>query len=104
MRFAVDAKQTDRRGHKGLRRSRRRALKARERLEGPLVADLPEGKRRVVEQRSIELGHRRERVERVGGAVVAHGLDDSAAKEVFSPGNLAHERLSHARVVAGRRG
>ena len=56
VRLAVDAEQADRRGDRRLRRLRRGALQPGQRLERPLVADLAERHRRIVEQRAVELG------------------------------------------------
>src|SRR5581483_11615810 len=66
VRRAVDVEQTDGGRDRWLGVARGRALQARERFEGAFVADLSERQRRVVLQRTIELGNRRDGIEGVG--------------------------------------
>ena len=78
-------------------------LQHRERLERPLVSDLPERQRRIVLQRTVELRDGDERVVRVERLVIAKRFDDRAAEEVLSATDVSQQRLTHARIVALRR-
>ena len=67
------------------------------------VADPSQRQHGIVLQRTVELGDRGDRVDRVRGAVVAERFDHRAAEEVEAAPGLRDQRALHLRVVAERR-
>src|SRR4029077_5232133 len=82
VRPAIDAEQADCCGDRRLCLTGHRLLKARESFQRPRRPDLAKCQRRVVLQRSIELRDGGNRVDSVGGLIVAERLDDSTSKEI----------------------
>src|SRR5262249_62323430 len=99
---AVHAEQADAGGDRRLGRLGCRTLQCGQRLERALVAELPERQRRIILQRTLELGDAVDRVERELRLVIAERFDDGAAEEVLAARDLWDEGLSDARILGER--
>ena len=67
------------------------------------TANPAERQHRIVLDRTVELGSRRNRVDGIGRATLAERLDDRDAEEVEPAASLGDERALHLRVGAERR-
>ena len=105
MRGAIDPKQADRGGNGRLRIAGRAALEARERLEGPLVANPSEREHGIILQWAVEPGDGDQGCNGMARLELAECVDHRAPEEILAPARLAHDRLRDTRVrPVGRQG